>query len=137
MGAAPTAGPERTPLISALQAPTRSSPERCTQHPGSLIDHDLHQAMPVSTAFDLVPLREFLPSRRPGHAGHDEAFFRRTSRRGSSSHSGSAAGACWRGKNDNIWDVSDVIQALVRTQVTSPWTDREGSRRPWREQDAQ
>jgi hypothetical protein len=39
--------------------------------------------------------------------------------------------------NVSIWDVSDIIQALVRTQETSPQTDREGSRSPRREQDAQ
>jgi hypothetical protein len=53
-------------------------------------------------------------------SGHDEAVFRGTPRRGSSSYSGSAAGGCWRAKNVNIWDVSDIIQALVRTQKTSP-----------------
>ena len=34
------------------------------------------------------------------------------------------------GMNVNIWDVSDIIQALVRTQKTSPQTDREGNRGP-------
>ena len=71
--------------------------------------------MPVSTAFDLAPLREFLPSwatalcwpRRgvlPADIEAREfiAFWLRS-------------GACWRGKNVNIWDVSDIIQALVRT----------------------
>ena len=74
--------------------------------------------MPVSTAFDLAPLREFLPSwatascwpRRgvlPADVEAREfiAFWLRSV-------------ACWRGKNVNIWDVSDIIQALVRTQVT-------------------
>jgi hypothetical protein len=71
--------------------------------------------MPVSTAFDLAPLREFLPSwatascwlRRsvlPADVEAREfiAFWLRS-------------GACCRGKNVNIWDVSDIIQALVRT----------------------
>ena len=83
--------------------------------------------MPVSTAFDLVPLREFLPSRPtgscwprrgvlPGDAEAREfiAFWLRS-------------GQVLAGMNVNIWDVSDIIQALVRTQKTSPQTDREGA----------
>ena len=63
MGAAPMAGPERTPLISALPAPTWSSPER--RPPSTPEPHLITgctEPMPVSTAFGLVPLREFLPS---------------------------------------------------------------------------
>lgn len=93
--------------------------------------------MPVSTAFDLVPLREFLPSRPTGSCwprrgvlpGDAEArefiAFRLRS------------GQVLAAMNVNIWDVSDIIQALVRTRKTSPQTDREGSRRLRREQDAQ
>jgi 3-phenylpropionate/trans-cinnamate dioxygenase ferredoxin reductase subunit len=52
-------------------------------------------------------------------SGRDEAVFR-----GAEAREFIAfwlrSGRVLSGMNVNIWDVSDIIQALVRTQVTSP-----------------
>ena len=66
MDAAPMAGPERAPLISALQADAVLALRGGTQHPGASWITIFTGPMSVSTAFDLVPLREFLPSRPAG-----------------------------------------------------------------------
>ena len=74
--------------------------------------------MPVSTAFDLVPLREFLPSRPTGSCWPRRGVLPADAEAREFIAFWLRSGRVLAGMNVNIWDVSDIIQALVRTQVT-------------------